>query len=76
MKKSAYSIALALLVLSFLGGTVLTIMLIWFENFLGGETAGKALVTCGIVFVASGVACVFLREVKGEDVLKKNNLIN
>lgn len=76
MKKSAYSIALTLLVASFLVGTVLTIMLIWFENFLGGETAGKALVTCGIVFVASGIACIFLREVKTEDTLKKNNLIN
>ncbi len=76
MKKPAYNIALALLVLSFLAGTVLTIMLIWFENFLGGETAGKALVTCGIVFVASGTACIFLREVKSEDALKKDNLIN
>lgn len=76
MKKSAYSIALAILVLSFLAGTTLTIMLLWFEDFLGGETAGKALITCGILFVASGITCIFLREVKTEDALKKNNLIN
>ena len=75
MKKSAYTIALALLVGSFLTGTALTIMLIWFENAFG-DIAGKALVTCGILFVASGVTCIFLREVKNEDVLKKNNLIN
>lgn len=75
MKKTAYSVALTLLVASFLIGTFLLIALIWFENLLG-DTAGKLLITSGIVFVASGVACVFLREVKGEDRLKKENLIN
>lgn len=75
MKKTAYTIALWTLIVSFLVGTLLVIMLIWFEDVLG-ETTAKLFATSGVLFVASGIACIFLREAKGDDHFKKENLIN
>lgn len=75
MKHTAYSVALILLVISFLSGTLVLITLIWLEGSLG-ETAGKLLITSGVVFLASGITCIFLREVRSEEHLKKDSLIN
>ncbi len=75
MKKTAYKVALTLAIGTFLLGSFLVVTLIWLPE-AANEFYAKLLLTSGVVFVASTIACVFLRESQHDDKLRKDRLIN